>query len=142
MEIAFFGDTILPRCKEISPWPVVCSVQRFEQIDKGYEMAHLSSEPPVSTIRPAFTDRHRRGSRRTAFNAAVEVMLPEVGSGVAINVSDGGLRVAVDCNLHAGDECMIRVDAPGRPERERARVVWSQQLPDGCIAGLEIVGLN
>ena len=55
----------------------------------------------------------------------------------AINASVGGLRVAVDCVLATGDDCMLRLDVPGKPPRlVRAMVVWSQQVGDGCIAGL------
>jgi hypothetical protein len=105
-------------------------------------MAHLSSEPPVSSVRPVLSDRHRRTSRRLPLNAAVEVVQPQAGTGVTINASDGGLRVAVDCMLHEGELCLIRVDDPERPSIERARVVWARELIDGCIAGLEIVALN
>jgi PilZ domain len=105
-------------------------------------MAHLSSEPPISSVRPVLIDRHRRTSRRHTLNASVEVVQPAAGTGVTINASERGLRVAVDCALHEGDLCLIRVDDPDRPLVERARVVWARELVDGCIAGLEIIGLN
>jgi hypothetical protein len=100
------------------------------------------SSPPISTVRPAFSDRHRRASRRTPFHASVQVFGPARGRGVTLNASDGGLRVAVDCRLKEGDLCLVRVEDPARGSVERARVAWSREVPDGCIAGLELLGLH
>jgi len=103
-------------------------------------MTHLSSNPPpVSSIRKVFYDRHRRNSRRLPLHAAVAMHAPEGGSGVTINASAGGLRVAVDCLLRPGDLIMFSVDDDGRPKVERARVIWTQDVRDGCIAGLQLL---
>lgn len=105
-------------------------------------MPHLLSEPPISSLRVVCYDRHRRTSRRLPANAAVEILDPHPGAGVSINVSDGGLRVAVDCALCPGDVCLLSVDDPARPAIERARVVWTHSLRDGCIAGLQLLTLH
>ena len=106
-------------------------------------MALLTSDPPDSAIRPIlFIERHRRASRRMPFSAEIEVLGPNKGSGVAINRSEGGLRVAVDCDLMPGDICLLRVDHPHHPKFERARVAWSRTLADGCIAGLELLTIH
>ncbi len=87
--------------------------------------------------------RHRRETRRRPLHAEVDVMEPLTGGGVTINVSDGGLRIAVDCHLSVGDVCMLVIREPAKPVRlERARVVWSQELRDGCVAGLTVTGLH
>jgi hypothetical protein len=72
----------------------------------------------------------------------VRVIEPALGRGVTINASDGGLRIAVDCALRPGDVCLLVVDDPSRPALERARVAWSRELRDGCIAGLQLIGLH
>ncbi len=87
--------------------------------------------------------RQRRSSARRPLHALVEVVQPTEGTGVTINVSERGLRVAVDCPLTAGEVVLLYVRELDRPERlESARVAWVQQRPDGCIAGLEITGLH
>ncbi|MBW2455245.1 MAG: PilZ domain-containing protein [Deltaproteobacteria bacterium] len=103
-------------------------------------MTHLSSNPPpVSSIRKVFYDRHRRNARRRPMNATVEVLEPAGGTGVTINASAGGLRVAVDCLLRPGDMCVLTVNDEKRPKVERARVIWTQDVRDGCIAGLQLL---
>lgn len=87
--------------------------------------------------------RHRRATRRMPLHADVDVIEPRTGVGVTINVSDGGLRIAVDCTLQVDDVCMLVIREPAKPVRlERARVVWAQQLRDGCVAGLTVTGLH
>lgn len=87
--------------------------------------------------------RQRRGTRRRPLHADVDVIEPRAGSGVTINVSDGGLRIAVDCTLQVGDVCMLVIREPSMPVRlERARVIWAQELRDGCVAGLSVTGLH
>jgi PilZ domain-containing protein len=100
------------------------------------------SGPPISTVRPLFSERYRRASRRTPFHASVQVLGRAVGSGVTLNASEGGLRIAVDCVLRPDEICLVRVDDPARGRIERARVAWSHELPDGCIAGLQLLGLH
>ncbi|MEM1029321.1 MAG: PilZ domain-containing protein [Myxococcota bacterium] len=103
------------------------------------------NEPVPSSTRPtALLSRQRRGSRRRPLEATVQVVAPEAGRGVTINVSDGGLRVAVDCSLIPGETCLMVLREAGRPEAlVRGRVAWARQLAgDGCIAGLERLGLH
>jgi len=105
-------------------------------------MPHLFSEPPISSLRVVRYDRHRRSSRRLPANAAVEILDPRPGTGATLNISTGGLRVAIDCELCPGDVCLLSIDDPTRPAVERARVVWAHPLPDGCIAGLQLLTLH
>lgn len=87
--------------------------------------------------------RQRRESGRRPLEAEVDVIEPCTGEGVTINVSHGGLRIAVDCRLEEGDVCMLVIREPAKPVRlERARVVWSQEVRDGCVAGLTVTGLH
>ena len=89
------------------------------------------------------SSRHRRAARRRPLNAVVEVMTPRRGKGVTINHSEGGLRVAVDCDLHLDEEIMLHVDELGQPPRlMRCRVAWVRELTDGWIAGLQQLGLH
>ncbi len=84
--------------------------------------------------------QQRRAERRRTVNASVSVLAPYVGSGVTINASRQGLRMAVDCVLATGDACMLRIDRDDQPPQLiRGRVVWTQQVGDGCIAGLELL---
>ncbi len=91
----------------------------------------------------AEASRQRRGSRRNPLHADVDVIEPRPGTGATINVSEGGLRIAVDCQLQVGDVCMLVIREPTQPVRlERARVVWVQEVRDGCVAGLSVTGLH
>ena len=105
-------------------------------------MTRLFSNPPISSIRQVVYDRHRRQARRLSSHAPVEVLEPAGGTGVTINASTGGLRVAVDCLLRPGDLCLLIVDDAARPSGERARVIWSQDVRDGCLAGLQLLTLH
>lgn len=60
--------------------------------------------------------------------------------GWTLNVSRGGLRIIAEAQLELGDEIMIRAgdDAPLRP----GRVVWVQDEPDGCIAGIAYLDVD
>ena len=74
----------------------------------------------------------RRASRRWPLQAEVEVLEPVQGRGVAINGSEGGMRIAVDCPLAPGLRCRIRTTFGPELERvENARVVWSLAARDG-----------
>ena len=104
-------------------------------------MAHTSETPSAPFTLEGL--RQRRTSARRPLNASVEIIEPVEGDGVTINVSDGGLRVAVDCNLTEGDIVLFYVRELDKPERlERAKVAWVQTQLDGCIAGLQITGLH
>lgn len=88
--------------------------------------------------------RQRRSSRRRPFEATVQVIEPQAGLGVTINVSDGGMRVAVDCPLAPNEICLMVVRELGKPEQlVRGRVAWAiDHAGDGCIAGLQRLGLH
>ncbi|MEM9693369.1 MAG: PilZ domain-containing protein [Myxococcota bacterium] len=95
-----------------------------------------------SAVRPTVV-YSRRASRRAPFEARVSVMEPVVADGVTINRSEGGLRVAVGAVLVAGERLTLVVSEHGQPDQlVRARVAWCRELRDGCIAGLEQVGLH
>jgi hypothetical protein len=97
--------------------------------------------PSVSVTVDAL--RQRRITRRRPMHADVDVIEPHTGGGVTINASDGGLRIAVDCKLRVNDVCMLVIREPAKPVRlERARVVWAQEVRDGCVAGLTVTGLH
>jgi hypothetical protein len=76
----------------------------------------------------------------------VELLAPRLAVGVCLNVSDGGVRVAVDAALHPGEVCRLRRHlATGQSHEsylatgqshESYRVVWSREVSDGWIAGL------
>ncbi len=105
-------------------------------------MHRVSSNPPASDAAEVL-GRQRRTSRRRELNAAIEVIHPREGRGVTINASEGGLRVAVDCAVRQGETILLRVrETIGTDRIEQALVVWSRELPDGCIAGLQIIGLH
>ncbi len=81
----------------------------------------------------------RRAAPRVPLNANVEVLAPTPASGIVLNVSTGGLRVAVDQALYIEDYCHLRIvtdDEEGCVER--ARVRWVKAKPDGWIVGLEL----
>lgn len=54
--------------------------------------------------------------------------------GWTLNTSRGGIRIIAEAPLELGEEIHVRVgdDGPLRP----GRVVWVQDEPDGCIAGI------
>lgn len=67
-------------------------------------------------------------------------MTPRRGSGLAINASVGGLRVAVDMGVPVDHVCTLRVrTAPDHATIEHAKVVWSKARPDGYVMGLEFI---
>lgn len=103
--------------------------------------------PPPSSAQPVVAEQPRvRGRRRTPrwpLHAEVEVIEPVQGAGVAINGSTGGMRFAVDCGLSPGQHCLIRTRFVSGDERvERARVVWTKELRDGWIVGVQFLERN
>lgn len=85
----------------------------------------------------------RRESQRYPLHADVELLEPLSASGVVINASAGGMRLALDGPLVAGALCIVRiVTAPGREVVEKARVIWSRELPDGWLVGLQFVQMS
>lgn len=85
----------------------------------------------------------RRMAQRCAVHAVVESVAPPGASGVVLNVSVGGLRIALDRALPVGEVCLLRVEhEPGNVTLEHARVVWVKLKADGCVVGLEFVSAH
>jgi len=82
----------------------------------------------------------RRASVRFPVHAEVEVVEPAGASGITINVSGGGLRIALDRTVAVGEHCVLRVrTADGAEALEHVRVVWARELSDGAVLGVEFV---
>ena len=100
----------------------------------------LSSILPKGGADAAVHRGARRRFRRWALDAEIELLSPTRGSGLAINASVGGLRVAVDMGVPVDHVCTLRVrTAPDHSTIEHAKVVWSQARPDGYLLGLEFI---
>ena len=100
----------------------------------------LSSILPKGGADAAVHRGARRRFRRWALDAEIELLSPEQGSGLAINASVGGLRVAVDKGVPVDHVCTLRVrTAPDHSTIEHAKVVWSKAQPDGYLLGLEFI---
>jgi hypothetical protein len=99
-------------------------------------MERIGEGLPVGVDDEAVHHGARRASPRMPLDADVELLEPRPGQGLAINVSAGGIRVAVDAPLTVGEHCMLKVSSE-RVTIEHARVVWVRQMPDGWLAGLE-----
>ncbi len=57
--------------------------------------------------------------------------------GFALNISEGGIRVAMDLPLPEDKPCVVQISPPEGGSYERhAQVVWSRQLKDGWLMGL------
>ena len=82
----------------------------------------------------------RRTSVRFPVHAEVELVEPAGATGITINVSGGGLRIALDRAVREGEHCVLRVThADGVATLEHVRVVWCRELSDGAILGVEFV---
>jgi len=93
--------------------------------------------------RPDAAHGARRASQRFPFHADVELVEPIHTTGVTINASAGGLRVAVEHAVALGDLCVARIrTAVGRETTEKLRVVWRRELPDGWLMGLQFADLH
>lgn len=101
-------------------------------------MDRISSVVPVGGDDREVHRGARRASRRYPLHADIEVLEPCLAAGVSLNVSAGGLRVAIDQRVAVGDVCVLRVrTAADRETIEYARVVWTREQPDGFLVGLE-----
>lgn len=101
----------------------------------------LASILPAGGADVAIHRGARRRSKRWALDAEVDLLGPVRGTGLAINASVGGLRVAVDMGVPVGEMCTLRVrTAPDHQTVELAKVVWAKAQPDGYLLGLEFVG--
>lgn len=81
----------------------------------------------------------RRSWERYPLNADVEVLEPLNTSGIVINASDGGLRIAVGDDLPVGAVCVLAVRIAEGETVEIARVAWSRQFADGYLVGVSFV---
>ncbi len=100
----------------------------------------LSSILPKGGADAALHRGARRRARRWALDAEIDLLSPGRGSGLAINASVGGLRIAVDRGMPVDEVCTLRVrTAPEHATIEHARVVWSKALPDGYVLGLVFI---
>ncbi len=103
-------------------------------------MDRISSILPPGNADEATHHGARRRSRRYPLSGEVELIEPAWAKGMVINASAGGLRVGLDRVLDAGEECLVEVRTSARQAwRERARVVWRRELPDGYLMGLEFL---
>lgn len=80
--------------------------------------------------------RSRRRWERSAIDAWVEIFSPVAATGVALNISAGGVLVALSRPLMRNQICVLALE--GQPEM--ARVAWCRRMDTGCFAGLEFVG--
>ncbi len=82
----------------------------------------------------------RRATQRYPLHADVELVEPVPAQGIVLNASAGGMRIAIDRPVDVDALCVVRVvTAPGRELFEKARVVWTRELPDGWLVGLQFV---
>ena len=104
-------------------------------------MERLSLTLPSGGRDAALHHGQRRAHERWPVQADVSLLEPTSGTGVTINASVGGMRIAVDGCLRPGDAVLLRLRFPsGKETLERARVVWSRAVRDGQIVGLQFVG--
>ena len=101
-------------------------------------MDRISSVVPVGGNDLDVHRGARRASRRFPLHADIEMLEPRSATGVSLNVSAGGLRVAIDRPVEIGEICVIRVrTAADRETIEHARVVWTREQPYGFLVGLQ-----
>lgn len=105
-----------------------------------HEMERFSTMLPAGADDPGVHRGARRASRRYPLHADVELVEPVSAEGVVLNVSAGGMRIAIDRPVDVDGRVVARVvTAPGRELFEKARVVWAREFPDGWLIGLEFV---
>jgi hypothetical protein len=81
----------------------------------------------------------RRSDERFPLNADVEILEPISASGVVINASANGLRIAIDKQLEKGTVCVLAIRVEDQQTIEVGRVAWSREFPDGFLVGLSLV---
>ena len=97
----------------------------------------ISETVPIGGEDTDFHRGARRASRRFPMHAEVAVTGDRQGSGVVINVSAGGLRMAVDGSMEVGDRCSLDIRTASNSQwMEFGRVVWTRPMPDGCLCGV------
>ena len=78
----------------------------------------------------------RRQARRWPLNAEVEFLAPAGVQGITLNVSRGGLRLAVNRQVEIGALCLARIYTEGAFEAiESMEIVWRRQAVDGWLLG-------
>lgn len=104
-------------------------------------MAHPRQDTgsvPLDASEEEFREDARRRSQRACSDADVVFLEPVKAEGVALNISEGGLRVAVYEEIPADADCLVEVRREdGEHAERRARVVWSKKVADGWVLGLE-----
>lgn len=104
-------------------------------------MIRLGSVLPPGGSDAAVHRGARRRSERFPIDADIELLEPVPGTGVAINASTGGMRLALDVAVPLHHECTFRVlRAPSGESVEQARVVWRKAQPDGYLLGVAFIG--
>ena len=88
----------------------------------------------------AFQKVARRKSGRELSNANVDFIEPVKTEGVAVNISEGGMRVAVYEKIPTEEDCIVKIWlTDDHHVSKRARIVWTKEAPDGWVLGLEFV---
>jgi hypothetical protein len=106
------------------------------RVDGGADAADAAAD----LIDSATHRGSRRRSERVPMHADVEIFEPSAATGVVLNASTGGLRIAVDRPLYVNDVCALRITLGSDDSTiTRARVVWVREMKDGFLAGLELI---
>ncbi len=100
---------------------------------------------PPTGIRGILAQRRGMGGARREISAHISIRSgTEEYDGWALNVSRGGIRVVIEGQVQLGEVLVVEgydpdnSDAPPR----RARVVWSQDEPDGSVVGMEFLDVD
>jgi hypothetical protein len=109
-------------------------------------MAHPKQDigsVPLDACDEEFREDARRQSQRACSDADVEFLEPIQAEGVALNISEGGLRVAVYDEFPADAECVVKLrHSDDEHVSRRARVVWSKKVADGWVLGLKFLDVE
>lgn len=93
----------------------------------------------MNNMKPiADLSREQRGPRLPANDRVI--ISDFSGMTWTINWSPTGACVMSDERIRCGER--VRVEFPERYVRGEATVVWTQDFPDGCLAGLEFQDLD
>jgi hypothetical protein len=100
----------------------------------------MERERRISDLIPKADDADEDGQRETKripLDADVTFIHPAEISGVALDASEGGLKVVTEKPLHPGTRCIALVQLPSGDEtHERMEVVWTKRTTQGWVAGL------
>ena len=104
------------------------------------------SQPPPprkhSEVRSSGSnEQERRRTERWPSDAQLEILSPLEVEATALDVSTGGMQIALDGWLSTGTLVDLRITTrSGRTRLKRARVIWARRVGDECVAGLSLVG--